>query len=139
MRFLFSLLLCCSCSFTFADNISNEKAIELMKVLGVDEAAITKVKLNVKFMKESNPNIPAEYFDRFMKEVTKEKILEIYAPVYSHYYSAKDMEELLRFFATPIGKKYVAHTSTIITEASKEAEKWSREISQKVAKDMGLN
>ncbi|HCA08016.1 DUF2059 domain-containing protein [Chryseobacterium sp.] len=118
---------------TFAFSQASEaKVLELIKVMGVDKMAISGMQQQVQEIKKSSSDISDEFFDEFMAEVTTEKITELYLPIYSKYYSESEVDDLIRFYKSPVGQKTLSVLPAIMKESIDAGQKMGKEIALKV-------
>lgn len=54
-------------------------------------------------------------------------------PIYAKYYTQQDMDDLIAFYDTPLGKKLSTVQPQITLESMSVAQQWAAEIGQKVA------
>lgn len=111
---------------------SEAKVRELIKVMGADKMAISGMQQQVQEIKKSSPDISDEFFDEFMAEVTTEKITELYLPIYSKYYSESEVDDLIRFYKSPVGQKTLSVLPAIMKESIDAGQKMGKEIALKV-------
>ncbi|SHG61005.1 DUF2059 domain-containing protein [Chryseobacterium sp. OV279] len=118
---------------TFAFSQASEaKVRELIKITGADKMAIAGMQQSIPEIKKESPNISDEFWSEFMAEVTTDRITEMYIPIYSKYYTESEVDELIRFYKSPIGQKTLAVLPTIMKESVEAGQKMGREITIKV-------
>jgi hypothetical protein len=61
-------------------------------------------------------------------------LVEMYAPVYKKYMSKQDLDELTKFYLSPIGQKVVNNTPMIMEEAMEIGKQWGMQIGEKIEK-----
>ncbi len=61
-------------------------------------------------------------------------LVEMYAPVYKKYMSKQDLDELTKFYQSPIGQKVVNNTPTIMEESMEIGKQWGMQIGEKIEK-----
>ncbi|WP_294293838.1 DUF2059 domain-containing protein [uncultured Chryseobacterium sp.] len=76
--------------------------------------------------------IPDEFWNEFLKEVSSEEFSKLYIPIYAKYYSESDLDELIRFYKTPLGQKIITNTPLIM----KESVEVGRDFGQKIGKKL---
>jgi hypothetical protein len=87
-----------------------------------------------------NPQIPAEFYDRFGNAIENgrvSRILEnLIIKIYRQKFTAGDVKEINKFYDTPAGKKLAAESVYIATTASTEGQKIGQFLGLQIARDM---
>jgi uncharacterized protein len=83
-------------------------------------------------MKKAMPQVPEKFWGDFMKEVHTEELVDLIVPVYDRNLTQGDVTELIRFYESPTGKKFVSVLPKITQESMVVGEKWGRELAMKV-------
>ncbi|KMQ58704.1 hypothetical protein ACM46_22050 [Chryseobacterium angstadtii] len=118
---------------TFAFSQASEaKVRELIKVMNADKMAITAMRQQMQEIKNNSPSISDEFFNEFIAEVTTERITELYIPIYAKYYTESDIDELIRFYKSPVGQKTISVLPAIMTESVEAGGKMGKEIAMRV-------
>lgn len=60
-------------------------------------------------------------------------LMDQMVPIYAKYYTQQDMDDLIAFYDTPLGKKLSTVQPQITLESMSVAQQWAAEIGQKVA------
>jgi len=63
-------------------------------------------------------------------------LVDSLVPVYKKHLTLKDLKELIKFYQTPIGKKYADKTPMIAQESLLAGQEWGMKIGQKFAEKM---
>ena len=71
-----------------------------------------------------------------MMEKSMSDLVTMLTPVYQKHLTEKDLEEIISFYNTPVGKKLATSTPMITTESMQVGQKWGMEIGQKVVERM---
>ncbi|WP_294310731.1 DUF2059 domain-containing protein [uncultured Chryseobacterium sp.] len=117
-------------TFVFAQSAKEAKVKELIEVIGVSKMASLGAKQFIDAYKENYKMIPDEFWNEFLKEVSSEEFSKLYIPIYAKYYSESDLDELIRFYKTPLGQKIITNTPLIM----KESVEVGRDFGQKIGK-----
>lgn len=111
---------------------SEAKVRELIKVMGADKMAISGMQQQMQEIKKNSPNISDEFFNEFVAEVTTDRITEVYIPIYAKYYTESEIDELIKFYKSPVGKKTISVLPDIMKESIDAGGKVGRDIAIKV-------
>ncbi|MDQ1163494.1 hypothetical protein QE422_003862 [Chryseobacterium sp. SORGH_AS 447] len=121
---------------TFAQSSRETKAKELIEVTGVSKMAVQGAKQFVSTFKENYKNIPDVFWDDFMKEVSSEEFSNLYIPIYAKYYTESELDELIRFYKTPIGQKVLVNTPLIMKESVEIGRDWGQKLGKKLVEKL---
>jgi hypothetical protein len=135
----FLLLLCCTPALMAQSTPAATKEANIRKLLiATDARGIFKqaVETQMSVMKTTLPQIPAKFWDEVLKEIEPDKFIELLIPIYDKYYSSEEIEGLIVFYQTPLGKKMVATLPQIMTESAAAGDKYGQQIATKVIQRM---
>ncbi|WP_420152227.1 DUF2059 domain-containing protein [Siphonobacter sp.] len=106
---------------------------KLMQVSKVFELARYTMDATIEGQRKvANPNLPEGFWEEFKKEITDEKLYELYVPIFSKHYTEEDLKGLITFYETPLGQKMVQNQPLVMQEASQAGEQLGAEIAMKV-------
>jgi uncharacterized protein len=105
---------------------------KLLKITGSGELGTQVMGQMIGNMKKAMPQVPEKFWGDFMKEVHTEELVDLIVPVYDRNLTQGDVTELIRFYESPTGKKFVSVLPKITQESMVVGEKWGRELAMKV-------
>jgi hypothetical protein len=105
---------------------------KLLKMTGSGELGTQVMTQMIGSMKKAMPNVPEKFWNDFMKEVRTDELVDLIVPVYDRNLTHEDVKELIKFYDSPTGKKFVAVLPKITQESMVVGEKWGRELAQRV-------
>jgi hypothetical protein len=105
---------------------------KLLKITGSGELGTQVMSQMIGNMKKAMPQVPEKFWGDFMKEVHTDELIDLIVPVYDRNLSQGDVTELIRFYESPTGKKFVSALPKITQESMGVGEKWGRELAMKV-------
>ena len=117
---------------------SKEYVAELKKMIVLSGSDATfKVMIPQMFamMKQQLPNVPVEFWTETEKEMMKtlvDDLVGILAPIYQKHLTLKDLQEIVKFYESPIGKKMAAAQPAIASDSMKVGQQWGMNIAMKV-------
>jgi hypothetical protein len=62
----------------------------------------------------------------------REQIIDQIARLYAQRFSEAEMKEVIAFYKTPVGKKFVTEEPSLIDQGLQRAENWSRQMQEEV-------
>lgn len=116
----------------FAQTSKEAKIKELIEVTGVSKIAVQGAQQFVNTYKENYKDIPDEFWNGFLKEVSTEEFSKLYIPIYSKYYTESDLDELIKFYKTPIGQKTISNMPLIMNESMEVGREWGQNLAKKL-------
>jgi hypothetical protein len=120
-----------------AEETQKQKDIrKLLKITGSGELGTQVMSQMIGSMKKAMPNVPDKFWGDFMKEVRTEELVDLIVPVYDRNLAQEDIKELIRFYESPTGKKFVSVLPKITQESMVVGEKWGRELAERVIKKL---
>ena len=136
----FSLLVFLSVtSFSQEDKQYTKTLTKMFEVSGTEESYQAAIKQMFTIFKQQYPNVEVEIWTDLEKEYSKTSLNELtkmLVPVYSKYMTLEDLNELIKFYNTPTGKKYAKSTPLIMQESMQVGQQWGMKIGQDFEKKM---
>jgi len=116
-----------------AEETQKQKDIrKLLKITGSGELGTQVMGQMIGNMKKAMPQVPDKFWADFMKEVHTDELIDLIVPVYDRNLSQGDITELIKFYESPTGKKFVSVLPKITQESMVVGEKWGRDLAMKV-------
>ena len=136
----FSLLIFLSVtSFSQEDKQYTETLNKMFEVSGTEGSYQAAIKQMFSMFKQQYSNVEVEIWTDLEKEFSKKSLNELtkmLVPVYSKYMTLEDLNELIKFYNTPTGKKYAKSTPLIMQESMQIGQQWGMKIGQDFEKKM---
>jgi hypothetical protein len=104
-----------------------------MELTGSGDLGVQVLKNMVPAFQQAYPSVPQAFWDDFMKEVKPSELVDLVVPIYGKYYSEQDIDQLIAFYNSPIGKKTISALPMIMQESMNAGQTWGMELGQKVA------
>ena len=154
MRFICAAMLLAFVSVTTmpatamaADGISPEKKtaiIELMETTGSKNIGLQMGNAMIQnlaaAMKAGNPDLPDRAVAIIAEETRRliekkiDGLMETIIPIYDQYFTADEINELLAFYATPLGKKTIAVLPRLTQDSMLAGQNWGQELVPELVK-----
>jgi hypothetical protein len=109
------------------------KLLTLMDARGVFKRAIDS---QISAAKATGTRIPPKFWDEVLKEIDPDKFMDILIPIYDKHFSNDELEGLIAFYETPLGKKLISQLPQIMTDTAAAGDKYGQEIANKVIQRM---
>jgi len=136
------ILIILSVTTTFAQQNNNEykKAIQKMiSVSGSEKTYTVAINQMITMMKKQKSNVPAEFWDKMAVEYSKTSmtdLIDMLVPIYQKHLTLSEINQMIAFYESPIGKKFAAKTPLIMQESMQVGQQWGMKISQKMLAEL---
>ena len=129
---LFILSFCVlSLSVNAQNNSKTEKIKQLLELSGSGKMGIQIMDQMISSFKSSNSKMNEEFWEDFKKEIKAEDFENMILPIYDKYYSESDIDQLIVFYNSPIGKKMISTMPQVMQESMAAGQKLGKEIAEK--------
>ncbi len=116
-----------------AETAGKREDIEkLLRVTGSAQMGIQVMNQMIESMKTAMPQVPAEFWSEFQKEVDPDELTQLVVPVYDRYLTHDDVKQLIAFYETPAGKKLVSVQPSIVKDSMRAGETWGQQVARRV-------
>ncbi|MDP2060383.1 MAG: DUF2059 domain-containing protein [Flavobacteriaceae bacterium] len=125
--------------FGQADKEYNETLKRMFEVSGSEKSYQAVVKQMFTMFKQQYSDVELDVWGDLEKEFSKTSLndlTEMLVPVYSKYMTLEDLKELIKFYETPVGKKFAKNTPLIMQESMQIGQQWGMKVAQDFEKKM---
>ncbi|WP_418263061.1 DUF2059 domain-containing protein [Flavobacterium faecale] len=105
---------------------------ELLELTGSAKMGVQLGQTILANFKKSQPNVPEEFWNEAQKEFNAENLIELLIPIYESNYTESEINGLIAFYQTSLGKKVIATMPNILNESMEAGRKWGMQISFKI-------
>lgn len=129
------------------ERLSDEKRTDITTLLGVMGALDVRQKVEnyvvgqmTDNLKETRPDIPAKMYDVLKEEVrsaiedNRDELEALLIPMYHKHYSHQEIQGLLAFYRTDLGKKTVKLMPIMAQESLESGRQWGRIVVLEIRK-----
>lgn len=118
-----------------------EKAVLIRRLLTVTRAAdlaVTAMEATIPAQRAANPKIPKEFWDEFLARARKDmpRFIDMLVPVYDSHFSKQQLEQLVAFYESPLGRHMAKVQPEIAVQSSQIGQKWGAELGAAVGQDL---
>jgi uncharacterized protein len=135
-------------NLAFSDELNSEKKIAIKQLLEITEAmkigalfADAFLQQITQALKQSKPDIDPKAFEIIESEVNnvineelveKESLLPHMIPIYHKHLSLEEINGLIQFYQTPLGKKALNAMPQMMQEGMQAGQVWGQSVGQKI-------
>jgi uncharacterized protein len=87
-------------------------------------------------MKIAMPRVPEKFWDKYQRLISIDELQNRLVQVYDKHYTSDELNDLLKFYDSPIGKKMSAEAVPILRESMEISQELSKQAGQSVASDV---
>jgi hypothetical protein len=123
------------------------KALEAARALIVATKATANMELMIDAMvpsmievlKRDKADIPDDVIAKFVPEFRAEmlkglpQLTELYARVYAQHFTLQELQDVAKFYDSPLGQKLITETPLILKETLPIAQQWGEKVGQQAA------
>jgi len=115
------------------DSAAKQKDIRrLLELSGSGQVGVQVARQMVDSFRTGMPAVPAKFWDDFLKETSADELINLVVPVYDRYLSHDDVKQIIAFYESPTGRKFVSVLPDITRDSMAAGQKWGEQLGQKV-------
>ena len=96
--------------------VKKEKIKKMFELTGSAKSGEQLVEQIITTLQKANPDVEQEFWDGCKKDLNMGDIVNLLIPIYDKYYTEEDIDQLIKFYDTPIGKKMIETSPKISQE-----------------------
>ncbi len=106
----------------------------LLDLTGAAKLAVQNMEQLVPAQRAANPQIPAAFWDAFMAHARRDinQLVDSLVPIYAAYFTKAELDQLLRFYESPIGRRLAQQQPIILQESVQVGQRWGSAIGREV-------
>ena len=141
----FVFLICLSIHPQSVNPKKADDIVELLRLTGslkigemMGTAVVNQMMSVVKMTNQTIPDSVIEIIRQEVNQLISEEIekedglLSIMTPIYDKYYTQKDIQELIRFYNSPLGKKLIKTLPAVTQESMLAGQKWGAALGPEI-------
>ena len=125
-----AVLLACCAGPALAAQPSPQQVRQLMDVFGMNRMFQQMNAQMAGMMGQQLPCVPASYWSGFVDEQGMKDLTEKMIPVYQRHFTAEDIDGLLKFYSSPLGRTVVAEMPATMAEGMQIGRQWGEQRAQ---------
>ena len=127
----FVLLFICGHSFAQSNTSYSATLKKMLQVAGAEATFSVAIKQMIGMFKEQKSEVPDSVWNALEAEfanTSMDELVTMLVPVYEKHLSEKDLQEMIAFYQTPVGKKYAEKSPFIMQESMQVGQQWGMKI-----------
>jgi hypothetical protein len=126
----------CAPPASAADSAKQKDIRKLLELTGSGQIGLQVARQMVDSFRTSMPNVPAAFWDDFLKQARGEDLVDLVVPVYDRHLSHEDVKQLIVFYESPTGRKFVSVLPDITRDSMAAGQKWGEQLGQNVMRKL---
>ena len=113
-------------------------ARRVVQASGAEAIILKSIELTLPGQRAQSPTIPAEFWERFLVKARADVgvLVDSLAPVYATRFTKAELEQLLAFYESPVGRRVVADQPAIAQESQQLGMRWGTRMGAAIAVEM---
>lgn len=113
-------------------------ARRFVQASGAEAIILKSIELTLPTQRAQNPKIPAEFWDRFVARARADVglLVDSLGPVYAARFSKAELDQLLAFYESPVGRHVTAEQPAIAQESQQLGLRWGTRVGAAIAVEM---
>ncbi len=110
----------------------------LLDLTGAARLALSGMESMVPAQRAANPQIPGAFWDAFLARARRSlpQLVDAIVPVYAAHFSQAELEQLVRFYESPLGKRLSEVQPLILQESMQAGQTWGAAIGREVGESL---
>jgi len=128
----------CATALAQTDDTDSLEA-DVRRMMETSGAAATTTQIMTQVVsqfRESLPQVPAEFWDRFLERVDGSDVVEMMVPIYARHFTRAEIQDILAFYETPTGQKLIATMPTVMQEVLATSQQWGRDLAEQLMEEL---
>ena len=111
----------------------------LLERTRVAEVILEAMEAAVPAQRAANPEIPDVFWEEFTRRARGDvqTLVDSIVPSYERLFTLEEVEQLLAFYATPIGTRLIEAQPTLTREGAEMGQRWGARLGGEVALELG--
>jgi hypothetical protein len=115
------------------------KERDIRKLLQLNGTMEVANQVRIRFVhdaKEVYATVPQTAIEDFGNRIKPEDFYALMMPIYARHFSHEEINQLIVFYESPIGRKLIASLPQMNLEAQDATSQWTRELTQKLLQEL---
>lgn len=117
-------------------DLKTQRIKTLLELTGSGNIGVQVAKNMIALYQKNYPKVESQFWEDFAKEIKAEDLVNLIIPIYDAHYTTEDINAMIEFYQTPVGKKMIQKIPQITQESMQAGQAWGKEIGEKVIRQL---
>ena len=110
----------------------------LLELTGAARLALQGMETMVPAQRAANPQVPPAFWDAFLAHAHRDlnQLVDSMVPIYAARFSQQELEQLVRFYESPLGKHLTEAQPQILQESMQVGQRWGMQIGKAIGESL---
>lgn len=110
----------------------------LLDLTGAARLSLSGMEAMVPAQRAANPEIPGGLWDAFVAHARRDlnQFVDSMVPIYAARFDQQELEQLVRFYESPLGRHLTAEQPQILQESIQVGQRWGMQIGKAIGDSM---
>lgn len=111
---------------------------QILTLTRAAELTVTTMEAAIPAQRAANPRVPKEFWEEFAARARKEapRFLDMLIPVYDAQFTTPQLEELVAFYQSPLGRHLVEVQPLLAVQSMQAGQQWGAQLGAQIAEDL---
>ena len=109
---------------------------ELLEITDTSALSSQTLETTVAQFRQLMPDVPDEYWDRFLAKVDYEELNQLMVPIYAEHFTLAEIDAMVAFYRTPAGQTIIEKMPLVLEDSTLVGQRWGMDIAQEIINDL---
>jgi hypothetical protein len=121
-----------------SDDRKAEVIEQLLETTHAADQVLNAMESGLPAMREATPDVPSVFWDRFIDQARarRQELLAAIVPVYARMFELSELEQLLQFYRSPIGRRFIDVQPALLHESMQAGQSWGARIGAEIGRQL---
>jgi hypothetical protein len=118
------------------DAAKRKEIRKLLRLTGSQQMARQMMQQMILNLRTAFPKVPNSYWNGYLKRANTSELVEMIVPIYDRHLSRKDIQGLITFYSSPVGRKFISVQPQLVAESMQVGQRWGRKLADKMVREI---
>ena len=113
-----------------------QRARQLLVLMRTGDMGLQIIDNMIDAMKAAMPQAGEEFWPAFRKKAKDTDFVDMLVPVYAKNLESADIDELIRFYSSPAGQRFLDRQPVIMQESMAIGQKWGEQLATQAIQEL---
>ena len=123
----------------FSQEKSAEKEKDIIRLLEITNAkdlASQVFDMMIPQIAQLTPNVPQDVWDLMRQKIDIDDFVDMFIDIYDRHFSHEEIKQLIAFYETPVGRRFVQETPGITKDSMQAGQEWGMRLGLKIMQEL---